>query len=91
MKNCPSAAVITGLLPLCLLVSSADKLFATNSDPDQARQHVGPDQDPNCFTLMLFLEEFIEKINFEKNQQTTKNHENLPSMQSFLRVKKSQI
>ena len=64
MKNCLSAAVITGLLPLCLLVSSADKLLANNLDPDQARQHVGPDQDPNYFTLMLFLGKFIEKNKF---------------------------
>ena len=30
---------------------------------------------------MIFLKEFFQKINFEKNQQTTKKHENLPSMQ----------
>ena len=25
--------------------------FANSSDPDQARQNVGPDLDPNCLTL----------------------------------------
>ena len=30
---------------------------------------------------MVFLKEFFEKIDFEKNQQTTKKHEKLPSMQ----------
>ena len=46
-------------LPLCLLVTSAVNCFLTNSlDPDQARQNVGPDQDPNCLTLMVFLKEF---------------------------------
>ena len=25
--------------------------FANNLDPDQARQNVGPDLDPNCLTL----------------------------------------
>ena len=31
--------------------------------------------------LMVFLKEFFQKVNFEKNQQTTKKHEKLPSMQ----------
>ena len=26
---------------------------------------------------MVFLKEFFEKVNFEKSQQTTKNHEKL--------------
>ena len=30
----------------CLLI-----IFANGLDPDQAPQHVGPDLDPNCFTL----------------------------------------
>ena len=25
--------------------------FANSLDPDQARQNVGPDRDPNCLTL----------------------------------------
>ena len=36
------------LLTLYLLVSST---FANRLDPDQARQNVGPDLDPNCLTL----------------------------------------
>ena len=32
---------------------------------------------------MLFPKEFFENFNFEKNQQTTKNHEKLPSMQEL--------
>ena len=35
-------------------------------DPDQDRQNVGPDLDPNNLTLT----EFFEKVNFEKSQQT---------------------
>ena len=31
--------------------------------------------------LMVFLKEFFQKVNFEKNQQTTNKHEKLPSMQ----------
>ena len=27
-------------------------------------------------TLIVFLKEFFEKVDFEKNQQTTKKHEN---------------
>ena len=41
--------------------------FTNRLAPDQARQNVGPDLDPNCLTLMVYLKEY-----FEKNQQTTK-------------------
>ena len=45
--------------------------FSNSLDPDQARQNVGPDLDPNCLTaLMVFLKEFMEKVDIEKNQQT---------------------
>ena len=30
---------------------------------------------------MVFLKEFFQKVYFEKNQQATKKHEKLPSMQ----------
>ena len=30
---------------------------------------------------MVFLEEFFEKVDFEKNQQTTKKHEKFPGGQ----------
>ena len=30
---------------------------------------------------MVFLKEFFEKVNFEKNQQTTKKHEQFPRWQ----------
>ena len=32
-------------------------------------------------TLIAFMKEFFEKVNFEKSQQTTTKHEKLPSMQ----------
>ena len=44
--------------------------FSNNLDPDQARQFVGPDLDPNCLTLMAFTVDFFNS-NFEKNQLTT--------------------
>ena len=57
----------------------------TNSlDPDQARQNVRPDLDPNCLTLMVFLKEFTEKDGFEKSADD-KKHEKLPRMQSLLK------
>ena len=34
-------------------------------------------------TLMVFLKEFFGKIDFEKNEQTSKMHAKLPSKQSF--------
>ena len=39
-------------------------------DPDQARQNVGPDLDPN--RLIVFQKELFEIANFLKSQQTTK-------------------
>ena len=32
-------------------------------------------------TLIVLLKEFFKKVHFEKNQQTTKKHEKLPTMQ----------
>ena len=65
-----------------VLLSSADN-FCEQLDPDQDRQNVGPDLDPNCFdTLMVFLKEYFEKVDFEKNQQTTKNMQNYPGAKS---------
>ena len=43
-KVSTSCFVIT-LCPLCLLIT-----FANSFDPDQVRQNVGPDLDPNCLT-----------------------------------------
>ena len=58
-------------------MSSADN-FCEQFDPDQARQNVGPDLDANCLKLIVFLKEFLEKVDFEnKNQQTTKKREHL--------------
>ena len=51
-------------------------IFASSLCPDQSRQNVGPDLDPNCLTLTIFL-----KVDFEKNQQTTKKHALFPSRQ----------
>ena len=47
----------------CLLIT-----FPNSLDPDQDRQNVGPDLDPNRLTLWLhvFLKAFFEKDNFEK-------------------------
>ena len=49
-------------------------------DPNQDGQNDRLDMDPNRFdTLIVFLKELYEKVNFEKNQQTTKKHENYPA------------
>ena len=45
------------ILSFYSLVSSADNLCKQ----DQARQYVGPDLDPRCLTLMVFLKEFKKK------------------------------
>ena len=46
--------------------------FANSFDPDQDRQNVGPDLDPNCLTLWWYSRKNFDNVNFEKNQQTTK-------------------
>ena len=35
--------------------------FTNSLNPDQDRQNVGPDLDPNCLTLILFLKETFER------------------------------
>ena len=54
-------------------------MFANSLDPDQALQNIGPDLDPNCLTLMVFLKEFFEKVDFKGNHQTTKSIQNYPA------------
>ena len=53
--------------------------FGTRSGPTKCQQNVRPDLDPNCLTLMVFLKDFFEKVDFEKNQQMAKKHAKLPS------------
>ena len=48
------------------------RTFANSLDPDQARRFD---------ILMIFLREFFKEVDFEKNQQTNKKHENLPVRQ----------
>ena len=36
---------------------------------------------------MVFLKEFFEKVDFEKIQQTTKKHAELPKMQRVITLK----
>ena len=57
-------------------------MFTNSLEPDQDRQNVGPNLDSNCLnSLMVFLKDFFEKVDFEKKKQTTEIHEKLPSMQ----------
>ena len=43
--------------------------LANSLDPDQDGQNVGPDLDPKLFdTLIVFLNEYFEKVNFENIQ-----------------------
>ena len=48
--------------------------FANSFDPDQERQYVGPDLEPNCvtlFRLMVILKDPFEKVNFEYENPLT--------------------
>ena len=47
--------------------------FTTSLDPDQARQTVGPDQDPNCLTLRWFSwKNFFKKLILKKSADDKK-------------------
>ena len=59
-------------------MSSADNL-CKQLDPDQARQNVGPDSDPNCLTLMVFLKDFFEKVILKKIHRQQKSMQNYPA------------
>ena len=52
--------------------------FANSLDPDQGLALSG---SKLFHTLMVFLKEFFEKVDFEKNQQKTKEHAKLNSRQ----------
>ena len=45
--------------------------FANSLDPDQDRHTVCPDLDLSHLTLIVFLKEYFENVDFEKNQQKT--------------------
>ena len=74
------------ILSLCVLMSSADDLckqFGPRSGPTKCRAWSGSKQFD---TLMVFPKEFFEKVDFEKNQQTAKNHENCPACKELYSV-----
>ena len=53
--------------------------FANSLDPDQARQNVGSDLDPNCLTLWwysweIILEKLILKKIFHRRQKSMQNY-----------------
>ena len=52
--------------------------FSNSLEPDQARQNVGPDLDPNCLTAVIPGVVF-EEVDFEINRR--QKHPQLPSMQ----------
>ena len=57
--------------------------FANSLDPDQAPAKYQAWSGPKLFdTMMVFLKEFFQKVDFEKNRQTTKKSmQKLPSRQ----------
>ena len=58
--------------------------FAKSLEPDQALQVVGPGLELNCVTLMVFLKEFSEKVDFEKNQRDDiKSMKTYPACKEF--------
>ena len=85
IKNEIELSELTGIqFTLCLLVTFSCLLitFATSLDPDQDRQNVGPDLDPNHLTLIVFLKDYLEKVNFEKKSRRQMEHEKSRSMES---------
>ena len=41
------------------------------------QQNIGPDLDCSCLTLMVFLEEFLKELIFEKESADDKNHKEI--------------
>ena len=74
---------MSGLLldPFRYFLKSVLIAFANSLEPDQARQNVGPDLDPNCWYSDSVPERTFEKVNFEKVSRQQQNHVKLPSMQ----------
>ena len=64
----------------CLLIT-----FTNSLDPDQDRQNVDHDLDPNCLTLRVFLKDLLKKVIFKKVSRQQQKHEKLSSMQRVQR------
>ena len=66
-------------------MSSADNIckeFGSSQD----RHFVGPDLGPNHLTLIVFLKEFFEKVNFEKRSaDDNKSMKNYPACKDLFR------
>ena len=65
---------------LCRLLMT----FANGLDPDQARQKVGPNLDPNGSTLMVFIKYFLPKMFVLKKVSRRQKHAKLPSRQRIV-------
>ena len=58
----PGQVVAFLLLTLSLLALTFLLInFAAILDPDEDQQNIGPDLDPNCLTLIVFLKYFFLK------------------------------
>ena len=69
-------------LTLCLLVSSADNLCKPFG-PRSGRTECLARSECKLFdTLIVFLKEFFQKVDFEKKSADNKKHAKLPSRQS---------
>ena len=53
---------------------SSDDNHPNSLYPDQARQYVEPDLDPNCLTPTGFLKEVFVKDYFEEKKITRRQH-----------------
>ena len=63
--------------------------FANSLDPDG--QNVAPDLDPKLFdTLLVFLKEFFEKVDFEKktadNNKSMKNYPGCKELKYIINI-----
>ena len=71
-------------------ISRRQKTFVNSLDPDQVRQNVGPDLDPNCLTLWWqwwknFLKKLILKI-ASRRQKTFANSLDPDQAQQYFRL-----
>ena len=59
--------------------------FANGLEPDQDQKNVSPVLDPDHLTLIMFLKEHFEKVNFEKKPDN-KNLRNYPACELIVQT-----
>ena len=63
--------------------------LANSSNPDQDQENVGPDLDPSCLTLWVFLKFLLKSYFWKKSADDNKSIKNYPACKQFITIKRS--